>query len=288
MKALSLLISLGLVILVTKAQEPPELVPKPVFPDDPKGLKLPAAVPRMVDTNGNVVWIDQQYTTRQYQRAAFLLVLQEANRVAKELQLPEKLPILETDVEGFVGPFGFNYFHQSVGTVTTKNYCYYVSQGNKFCYLEGTHEAEDCNRYQDSYTWPASRINTNEAYQLATQWLTAVHMDVKAMERDCRISIKPDNVYVHPPRGKFVPVYDISWVRKGYVPNGDVLNAISNDVASVMLFTATKTLVALHVEDPRYILRSPLVFTNLDALLPGKAPVVKLPPAKPGLQPPPG
>lgn len=283
MKFTILLANLALFVQTTSGQVSSGLIPKPLFPDDPSGLKLPAAVPRMVDTNGNVVWIDEGFTTKAYQMAAFKLVLHEANRVAKELRLPEKLPITETNlVEVFIGPFGYNYINKRIGTVTTKNYCYFVSQGNKFNDLEGTHQTEDCNKFQESYTWPISRMNTNEAYQLATQWLAAVHMDVKGMERDCRVSIKPDNAYVHPPRGKFVPIYDISWVRKGYVPNGDVLNAISNDVASVMLFAPTKTLLQLDVRDPEYILRKPLVFTNLDSLLPGRAPIIKLPPPQPG------
>ena len=287
MKFTLFLLNLALISGIALAQEAP--VPKRLFPDDPKGLKLPAAVPRMVDTNGNVVWIDEEYTTSAYRRAALKLVLQEANRVAKELQLPETLPITESNlVETFIGPFGYNYFNKRVGNITTQNYCYGVECDNRFSDLVGTHQTEDCYKFQESYTWPISRINTNEAYQLAAQWLAAVHMDVKAMERDCRITVKPDNVYVHPPRGKFVPIYDISWVRKGFVPNGDVLNAISNDVASVMLFTPTKTLLQLDVMDPKYILRKPLIFTNLDSLLPGTAPVIKLPPAQPGIEPPPG
>ncbi len=289
MKFTILLVNLALFVQMTFGQVASGLTPKPLFPGDPSGLNLPAAVPRMVDTNGNVVWIDEEFTTKAYQMAAFKLVLQEANRVVKELRLPEKLPITETNfVEVFIGPFGYNYINKQIGNVTTKNYCYGVECGNKFSDLEGTHQTEDCNKFQESYTWPISRMNTNEAYHLATQWLAAVHMDVKGMERDCRVTVKPDDVYVHPPRGKFVPVYDISWVRKGYVPNGDVLNAISNDVASVMLFTPTKALLQLDVRDAKYILRKPLVFSNLDSLLPGIAPVIKLPPAQPGPQMPPG
>jgi hypothetical protein len=51
------------------------------------------------------------------------------------------------------------------------------------------------------------------------------------------------------------------------MPNGDVLNLITNDVASMMLFTPTKTLLQLCVRDPKYILRKSLVFTNLDSLI---------------------
>jgi hypothetical protein len=287
MKSILPFLTVALIFYSAFAQEP--LVPKPLFLDDPKGLKLPAAVPRMVDTNGNVVWIDEDYTTRQYQKAASRLVLQEANQVAKELRLREKLPITQTDlVETVVTPFGFNYRNQSVGSVTTKNYCYYVSQGNKFCYLEATQPTEVCKKYQDLYTWPANLMDTNRAYQLATQWLAAVSMDVKAMNRDCHIIINADNIYVHPPHGKFVPLYWIFWQRKGYEMSNDAASAIQRDVASVGVFTPTETLLQLRVEDPKYIMRKPLVFTNLDSLLPGVAPIIKLPPPQPGPVMPPG
>ena len=43
---------------------------KPLSPDDPKGTALPAGVPRVVDTSGNVISINQRFTTPQYQLAA--------------------------------------------------------------------------------------------------------------------------------------------------------------------------------------------------------------------------
>jgi hypothetical protein len=266
---------------VVIAQDAPDLVPRAIFKDDPKGLKLPAAVPRMVDTNGNVVWIDHNFTTKQYQQAAFKLVLREANQVAKELELPGEYPIVESNlVEAIITPFGFNFVNNTIGSVTTKNYCYYISQGNMFSYIEGTHQTAECLSLENSFTWPKEQIDTNSAYRLAVHFLTAVSMDVRKLRRDCNVIIKPDNIYVHPPPEFFVPLYWVNWTRKGYVPNGDVANAISNDIASVLVFTPTKKLFSLRVEDPRYIGRRPLVFTNIDSLLPGRAPVIQLPPAK--------
>jgi hypothetical protein len=198
--------------------------------------------------------------------------------VAEELQLPENLPITETNfVEAFVGPFGYNYLNKRVGNIKTKRYCYYVSQGNKFSYLEATHQAEDCDRFQESYTWPISRINTNQAYQLATQWLAAIAMDVKAMNRDCHVTVHPDEIYVHPPRGKFVPIYYVTWERRGYEISNDPASANRKDVASIRLFTPTKTLLQLRVEDPKYVLRPALIITNLDSLLPGTGRTYTLP-----------
>jgi hypothetical protein len=199
------------------------------------------------------------FTTKAYQDEAFRLVLQEANQVAKELQLPEKFPIADADLVGrFINPFGYARVKKAIGNVTTRNYAYYVSQGNKFSYLEGTHQDEDCRRFQRLYTWPASRIDTNQAYQLATQWLIAVSMDVGALNRECSVVVRPERDYVHPPQGKFVPVYYVYWRKVG---------TDGGAAADVRVFTPTKTLLQLRVEDPKYILRAPLLFTNLQYLL---------------------
>jgi hypothetical protein len=262
-------------LLTVAAAETSSLTPKPLRPDDPKGLNLPPGVPRVVDTNGNVIEIYHGFTTRQYQHAAVKLILQEANKVAAELQLPdEHLPITETNLtEAIITPFGYNYRSRRIGSVTTKNYCYFVSQGDKFSYLEGTHQTEDSYRFQDSYTWPISRMDTKQAYQLATQWLAAVSMDVKTMNADCSVTVKPDTGLFESPHGKFVPIYYVSWTRKGYEHKHDVASVIRGDVASVRVFTPTKTLMQLRVEDPKYILRDPIVFTNLASLFPGTAPI---------------
>jgi hypothetical protein len=231
---------------------------------DQAGRELPPGVPTIVDTNGNVIYIQSTFTTRAYQKEALKLVVKEANQVAKELRLPEDLPITISNlVEWHVGPFGYNYAYRSVGSVTTSKYVYYVSQGDKFCYLDGTHQNEDYQRYAAYYTWPVSQIDTNLAYQLAAQWLEAASMDVKGLNRDCRVSITPDTLYIHPPPGKFVPVYCVSWIP------GDGVG----DKASVCVFAPSNTLISLRVEDPKYILRKPLVFTNLAALFPGVAPI---------------
>ena len=87
--------------------------PKPISLDDPKGLKLGPGVPRVVDTNGNVTYIDMNFTTKAYRRAAAEIMVEEVNKVAQELQLPENLPVNLTNIIGvFVNPFGFGYAHK--------------------------------------------------------------------------------------------------------------------------------------------------------------------------------
>jgi hypothetical protein len=227
---------------------------------------LPPGVPRMVDTNGDLSYLDMKFTTQAYQQAAFNLVLREANQVAKDMHLPEELPITKSNVlQGFISPFGISYVQKCIGNISTKNYVYCVSVGNKFSYLEGTHQAEDCKRYAAAYMWPVSKIDTNLAYQQATQWLRAAHMDVAGLDRDCRMGSRTGDFYYYTPPGKFVPVYEVYWEGK---------TDKRNTVAEVMVFTPTKALLQLRVEDAKYILREPLGFTNLAALFPGVAPVI--------------
>ncbi|MGP8200375.1 MAG: hypothetical protein ACLQU4_12840 [Limisphaerales bacterium] len=245
---------------------------------DETGRPLPPGVPRAVDTNGHVVYVPHSFTSKLYRDAALKLVVQEANQVSQELKLPEELPITVSNIESYISPFGFAYAHRMVGTVTTKKYVYCVSLSNRFSYLEGTHQLEDCQKYLEKYRWPVSRIDTNTAYQLATQWLAAVHMDVAALNADCRLDVTVDNAYVQAPPGKFVPIYWISWIPR----NGE-----SPCAADVRLFTPTKALLQLRVEDPKYILRTPLVFTNLAALFPGIAPIHTNYPVKTIYMPPP-
>ena len=241
---LLLLLSVAGVLPAAPADELPPGVPSPIGPD---GKYTPALM----------------FTTKAYYDEAFRRVLQEANRVATELRLPEKLPITESDLVGrYINPFGYAHVQKAIGNVTTRNYTYYLSQGNKFSYLEGTHQDADCRRYQRLYTWPQSRMDTNEAYQFATQWLAAVSMDVAALNRDCAVIVQPDRDYVHPPQGKFVPVYYVCW-RKRNTGAGRVADV----PAGVRVFTPDQTLLQLRVEDPKYILRPPLVFTNLEFLL---------------------
>ena len=93
-------------------------------------------------------------------------------------------------------------------------------------------------------------------------------MDVAGLNRDCNAHVDLSRyMALHEKIGdKFTPLYFVWWTQKGKQ------NA-SESVAYVELFLPTKQLLQLTVCDPKYILRPPLVFTNLAALFPGVAPV---------------
>jgi len=222
---------------------------------------------QVTDTNRPVRPNNLMFMPEAYRKEALRLVLQEANQVATALQLPEKLPIAETNLLAWhISPPGISRLTKSVGNVTTRNYTYYVSIAGKFCFLEKTHQDEDQRRLVAQYSWPVSRLDTNAVYQLATQWLTAASMDVNALNTDCNLHIHPTALNGQGAEAHFLPVYWVFWT-KGAEGHGSM--------ASVELFAPTKTLMQLRVEDSKYILRKPLQFTNLDLLLSGPKQTIK-------------
>jgi hypothetical protein len=232
---------------------------------------LPPGVPNPIGPDGKQTDAIM-FTTPAYIGEATRLVLLEANKVASELKLADDLPITKENAQQiYISPFGMCWVDKTVGNVETANYIYYVSQDDKFSYLEGTHQNEDSQKYMRQYQWPVSEIDTNFAYQQATQWLSAVSMDVNALNRDFHLIITVDTDFVKAPSGKFVPIYYVAWCKKWKpVPGIEYTQTPEWDsVASVRFFAPTKTLMQLRVEDPKYILRSPLVFTNLAELLLG-------------------
>jgi hypothetical protein len=197
------------------------------------------------------------FTTPAYQREALRLIIEEANRVALELNLPEPLPITRTNLlEAYLSPPRLAHASRAIGNITTSNYNYCVSVGNKFSFLVRTHlEAEEM-RAHAQYLWPMSRLDTNAAYQMATQFLKAASMDVNALNTNCILRVA--TCLLEGPNGKhFVPLYWVTWSEKNNERGG----------ASVELCLPTRTLLQMHVNKSEYILRKPLEISNLDYLL---------------------
>jgi hypothetical protein len=229
-----------------------------------RGRGLPPGVPRTVDTNGNVEYIDHHFTTRAYQNEACRLMIMEANQAAKALHLAEDLPITRSKIGASVTPFDFFYRGGLMGFIATTNYAYRVLNGGKLDHIELDHSYEVWRDLQDSLL-PEDQVDNRAAYQLATQWLTALSVDVQALNRDCQMTVASSPVlnYVgsgkEPARRMFAPTYDVTW------------KSSNGPAAFVQLFLPDKLLIQLSIDDPKYNLRPPLVFTNLTALFPGTA-----------------
>jgi len=199
------------------------------------------------------------FTTKAYREEALRLIIEEANCVARELNLPESLPITETNLlEVYITPPRIAQGMRALGNITTSNYTYYISVDNKFSFLVRRNLEQEYSNLRAHCLWPMSRMDTNAAYQIATQLLAAASMDVNALNRDCKVQIQ-----AFTPEGRagkhFVPVYWVYWVAPSQEGRGIT--------ASIEFVLPTRTILQMHVKDSKYILRKPLEIANLDFLL---------------------
>lgn len=246
-----------------------------IVPDyNTEGRPLPPGVPRVVDTNGNVLFIDTMFSSTLYQKYACAFLLHEANSVAHQLDLNEP-PVITTSnlIGGFISPFGFAYAYKRLGNISTTNFIYGAERDYKFSDVTITRIDDHCREFVKNYRWPIKLLDTNAAYQLATQWLAAVDVDVNGLNNsyDVHVDLDPywNNVRMgQRPNAKFTPIYCISWLVRGKPLYS------SGNGASIELFLPAKTLLSLSVEDPKFILRQALSFTNLNSLFPGTARII--------------
>lgn len=195
-------------------------------------------------------------TTPAYEQECLNLLIKEANQVAEALQLGEPLPIISSNLTAcYISPPRIAQHIGIVGNISTSNYTYYIAIGSRFSFLERSHLQNERIELEKKFLWHKQQFDTNAAYQLASQFLAAVSIDVKALNAQCNVRVE-----AFTPAGNqsyFVPLYSVRWEKPGQ--NGSA--------AFVELFPPTKTILQLRVTKPEFILRPPLVFTNLAELL---------------------
>ena len=194
------------------------------------------------------------FTTPAYNSEAMRLLLDGANQMAHDLNLPEALPITRINlVAAYISPPRMAQGSKVIGNITTSNYVYAPFSGSRFS-LVRTHLQDEYLHLKKNFFWPISQLDTNAAYHTAVQIMKSASADVEALDRNCTVSMRafmPEGEH-----GKhFVPIYWVSW------------NVDAASIASIEFFAPTKTIRQLYVKTPEYILRPPLEITNLDFLL---------------------
>jgi hypothetical protein len=194
-------------------------------------------------------------------------MIAEANRIANTLNLDEELPITKTNLtfKWFI-PAGKTY--GPLGGIETRKYAYAmdVKDGGVVCSSVLRKGYEDFLAAQKQFVWPISRYDTNHAFRLATNWLTAAGFDVDSLNRDCYVKI--DWLGERSWTGShFFPHYIVCWHQRSetfHVPKG-------TDVAVVEFIEPLKRprTVRVSYSAPRsgYHLRKPVETVDFIALL---------------------
>lgn len=193
-----------------------------------------------------------------YKAAVVQLILGEANHASLQLNLPTPHPIEATNIiESFVGAprFGFS------GSIYTTNFSFGVGHDNaklwRITRMENGMDAFSTEMVHElKELRPKSLIDETGAYKLSTQWLSAISVNIPALEKKRALSIR--HVHVQSTTDAsgyvFLPIYVVAW---GNTNDPDV---------QVTILGSTKELLELVINNTSFSSRPPLVVTNADEL----------------------
>ena len=208
------------------------------------------------------------HTTAAYQAAVANLLVGEANFAANQLNLQDWTPIEGTNgaiVEVMPPPLGVG------GGIVTSNHFLNFEKGR----LRTVQKRDWLKKISPTATnllFLVSRpslLDTNSAYQLATQWLTSLSVDVRAMEQKF-----PPRILQIPARkidangrnlpgtsnNVATPLFEIAWGNRQ--PPTEFLNPVR-----VKILGTSKELLALDIRDDSIFQGTPLLVTNASQLL---------------------
>ncbi|HEY3853553.1 MAG TPA: hypothetical protein VGO67_04075 [Verrucomicrobiae bacterium] len=181
-----------------------------------------------------------------------------ANYIAVRLNLSTQ-PVEQKDITGcLVAPPGqFDTPVMPTVNLQTSNFMFIFRSGKLYLVMNSKTNIEEVERYHEWAGTP-SLINSNEAYQLATQWLSRVYVDVAALNAKYKATVGQPSFWRDPP-ARFgeqgsnlttLPLYYVSWSKGDYT------------AAKVGIFGPTKQMMGLTIEDASLCDRTYLVVTN--------------------------
>lgn len=200
-----------------------------------------------------------------YKYVAIAVMLMEINYCAAKLKLPVQHRISPDSLRlahvsnPFVTGFG--------GTLETDHYSFVFFKSGVLRRIVRINcfEKVPLRELQWKQSQMKSLISTNEAYQLATNWLSAILVDIAALEKSHPCVI--EQTYFYPDarsisdsleerkRIVLLPIFHVNW--------GDV----KNPTVQVSIFGPTKELLAIHIEDESFSLRPKELLRDVDKLL---------------------
>lgn len=202
--------------------------------------------------------------TLAYKYVGLAALLAEINFCADRMGLAINLPIPKSDLrETYVSPTWLEFG----GTLTTTTYRFGLVAGQLRTVTRQNLDSDlSIRERHEKWATMKSLLGTNEAYQLATQWLSAIEIDVKELERKHPVQVKqrffyPDAIDAdeQPPdalkRKIMLPAFAIEW-GKGL-----------NPAVQISVFGPTKELTRMYIRDTAVIRRPKLSLRNPERLL---------------------
>jgi hypothetical protein len=179
-------------------------------------------------------------------KSVFLaLMISDASNAADALHLQVPTPLRQQDIRAaHVNPPEVLPYLGLGGSFETSDWSFSYPRSGKLAYIVRRHPdfwlKNDYEAYR-KYQTQADLLNTNAAYQEALSWLTALSVDVQHLTNACTVRLRHKVL-----RDLVIPEYSVVWSKEG------------NVVASVLFLAPTRDLWQIRVEDPTYLLRTPI------------------------------
>lgn len=217
-----------------------------------------------------------------YRPIALQRILAEVNFSSERLKLPPPHPIKISDINNlFIGPPWYNVIQSTnsnlskidkirtgnigiSGRIETTNYIYGFSEGGRRFSIVNKLQPEEISHHRDWAEMP-SLVNTDEAYQLATQWLASIDVNIALLKKKYGLQAKIEQSFfwnqpglglVHPPgdtNKTMLPIFNVTW---GEGPGGE-------HPVQVRVFGPTKELMELHLFDSSLSRRPPMILSSV-------------------------
>lgn len=180
------------------------------------------------------------------------MVLSQVNDIATQLNLPCHKPITRADIKWlFVAPPGLGKRMFPSAVLQTSEYYFSFTNGKLHAMTNTRTNTGEVEHYRE-WASMAPGIGTNEAYQLATQWLCAVSVDVAALERRYKPHVSQRFYYPNQQTNiAMLPLFHVEWGDPGTEP-----------IVRVGVFGPTKQTTGFGIEDQSFLTRTNLFLTN--------------------------
>jgi hypothetical protein len=191
---------------------------------------------------------DTYFTTPEIKQATLQVMIDEANRVAHELNLPEPSPITKRDVPQAIIDPPFFTKNGSFGTISTSNFIYYFTAKKMFAGLDNLGNLRGYGELKPS----SITMDTNAAFSEGCRMMRAVSFDVDGLNRDFACDI----LAVMPYKKKGLGfVYTVNWSKNHHTE------------AIVQFMQPSGIIMQMHMYTDKYTRRKPLEIPNLEKML---------------------
>jgi hypothetical protein len=216
-------------------------------------------------------------TSLAYQSAELPRMLAEANFFAERLKLPVPHPIQLSDVKDFhvTAPWysGLERGLQNTnitspivriraatvtldGAIEMTNFSFFFTKGKMWNAVRLHEPSMNPYQFHELATQP-SLIDTAQAYQMATQWLRAIAVDVPALESRYKLTFYQWRVWSSSAQTNklLLPIFDIKW-GEGQMQFAD------ETAAKITILGTTKELMELQLQDGEFSHRPQMIISN--------------------------